>query len=341
MDDGQLPIDPAVDAISPENATQKKGAEIPSAALPPSPKTQPPEPHQKETCTCRPDQTPWWKGTLEIVALSIGICGLIVYWNQLKVMGGQLTQMQGSSGQTDNLICLYRKQLEQLTRQAGDTHDLAAQTKLLAGRALDQANATRKLAAQAEISAGIAKESLTKGNRPWLGVDGSLTIRRIEMKTVVLDEGRQVQNHVVVEPDFTIKNFGNAPAFMVTTNIGQVSTQNYSDVKEYFKEVETLQNTSCAEADSSSSSTGKESGGMIYPDNTQGTAIAAIAYVHGGPPNSVERYDLPLTLVGCISYRDQFSIRHYTKFCFTSDAPMSSLVKGDRLRQCIRNQDAN
>jgi hypothetical protein len=146
MDDGQFPIDPAVGAISPQNATEKKAAEVPTAAIPPGPETPPPQPHQEETCTCRPDQTPWWKGTLEIIALSIGICGLIVYWNQLKVMSGQLTQMQGSSIQTDKLICLYRQQLTQLTKQASGTHDLAVSAGEQADQALIQAKATQALA---------------------------------------------------------------------------------------------------------------------------------------------------------------------------------------------------
>jgi hypothetical protein len=145
MNDGQLPIDPAVDAVSPENAAEKKGGEAPSTAPPPPPKPQPSEPHQNKTCICRPDQTPWWKGTLEIVTLSIGIFGLIVYWNQLKVMSGQLTQMQGSSGQTDQLIGLYRQQLAQLTKQAGDTHALAVDAGKQADEAGKQAVAAKSM----------------------------------------------------------------------------------------------------------------------------------------------------------------------------------------------------
>ena len=43
----------------------------------------------------------------------------------LRILNGQLGEMQGSGKQTDKLICLYQK-------QAGDTHNLAVRTKELA-----------------------------------------------------------------------------------------------------------------------------------------------------------------------------------------------------------------
>jgi hypothetical protein len=55
----------------------------------------------------------------------------------LRILNGQLGEMQGSGKQTDKLICLYQKQVAQLEKQAGDTHNLAVRTKELAQTSRD------------------------------------------------------------------------------------------------------------------------------------------------------------------------------------------------------------
>ncbi len=62
------------------------------------------------------------------VLAMVGIIALCIYHGQLKVMQGQLGQMQSSGGQTDQLICLYRQQVGKLAQQVTDT--MSSQFKL-------------------------------------------------------------------------------------------------------------------------------------------------------------------------------------------------------------------
>lgn len=145
MADRQSPVHPAINAVPPKDAAENKSKEIPSATSVAVPEAVPPPPHQTETTTCRPDQTPWWKAAIEVMALAVAIWAGWTYWRQLNVMIGQLGQMQGSSDQTNRLIFLYQKQLEQLTRQADRTQTLADRTKDLADRMKDQADRTKSM----------------------------------------------------------------------------------------------------------------------------------------------------------------------------------------------------
>ena len=51
-----------------------------------------------------------------------------------------------SSGQTNQMLALYRQQVAQLSKQANDTHDLAVRTKELAEQAVKQTKATQETA---------------------------------------------------------------------------------------------------------------------------------------------------------------------------------------------------
>lgn len=97
MENGQLPVQPIGDAVSPKHGDENIGDEIPPTAIPPSTETKPPESHQNETRTCRPDQTPWWKHLMELTAIVVGLCALIIYWRELRTMAGQLTELQNSN----------------------------------------------------------------------------------------------------------------------------------------------------------------------------------------------------------------------------------------------------
>lgn len=57
----------------------------------------------------------------------------------------QWQEMQGSGRQTDQLLCLYQRQLERLTEQARDTHDIAV------GSLIQAAAVTRAEAGQIKI----------------------------------------------------------------------------------------------------------------------------------------------------------------------------------------------
>ena len=120
--------------------------------------------HQNERHTCRPDQTSFWKLLLEVAAVGVGASVALIYLFQLSAMRGQLDQMVGSSGQTDQLLGLYRRQLDQLKIQTGAT-------KLLAEAAQTQADASKISARAAESAAKTAKATLDAQSSPWLGME--------------------------------------------------------------------------------------------------------------------------------------------------------------------------
>ncbi len=80
---------------------------------------------------------------LTIAIIIIGAAQACIYHGQLKVMGGQLAEMQGSGKQTDQMLCLIRQQLEQITKQTTDTHELATQAKNQADRTKEIAETSR------------------------------------------------------------------------------------------------------------------------------------------------------------------------------------------------------
>src|ERR1700683_229860 len=149
-------LQPKADRVDPKDATTEEGNK-PPRDIPAISETTPPPQSYKETCHCRPDQTPLWKKLLETAAVFVGFAVAIIYHGQLTVMSGQLTEMQDSGRQTDQLICLYRQQLAELHKQASDTHELASQAKTQAGAALAANIQTREI--------------FLAENRPWLSFE--------------------------------------------------------------------------------------------------------------------------------------------------------------------------
>jgi hypothetical protein len=87
----------------------------------------------------------------------VGIWQACIYGRQLRAMQGQLTQMQGTSAQTNQLICLYQEQLAQMRRQSLAMEDSAE-------AAVDQAEAvTQSEMAHFEIDRGAA---IVKNGQP-------------------------------------------------------------------------------------------------------------------------------------------------------------------------------
>ena len=64
-----------------------------------------------------------------LILAVVGIFALKAYYGQLGAMKGQLTQMQGSSQQTDKLLGLYQQQLNKLDASIQQASRLAAATE--------------------------------------------------------------------------------------------------------------------------------------------------------------------------------------------------------------------
>jgi hypothetical protein len=144
------------------SSTQSESQSPPAPRLPVSPQNQVPTTTETNNSPSNPPESAaarelhWleklnFAGQLGLVI--VGIIAACIYHGQLKVMQGQLDQMESSSVQTNQLICLYQQQVAELTKQATDTYDLAV-------AADKQATATNKLAIQAARSANTAEQSL-------------------------------------------------------------------------------------------------------------------------------------------------------------------------------------
>lgn len=119
--------DDGINATGPQDAPTHEQPIAPSRSTT-APQV-PPPPQNAESTACKPEQTPGWKIALEAVGAAVGITLGIIYLLQLGVMRGQLKQMEGSSSQTDKMICLYGNQLIEIRQQGRDTHALARTTR--------------------------------------------------------------------------------------------------------------------------------------------------------------------------------------------------------------------
>jgi len=157
--------------------------------------------YKQETKDARESIFGYWKAYAEI--LGIIILGLYASVTALQwhTMRGQLTEMQSSGKQTDQMLCLIRKQLAELHRQAIDTHNLAGAAanqvaKLQAG--VDQ---TSRLAKAAEDANQAARNAIEAQNRPWVGVE--------ELPQFV-----DAKNPLKF--DLVLHNYGQSPAIVAT-----------------------------------------------------------------------------------------------------------------------------
>ena len=118
-----------------------------------------------------------------VVLAIVGIIALCIYNGQLGAMKGQLEQMQGSSKQTDQLICLYRQQVNKLGEQVAK---------------LDASiGATNRLADEAKRSADTAHQVFLFSNRPYVGM-------------LAMPISEDSKTHLVTIHAI-IKNFGSVP----------------------------------------------------------------------------------------------------------------------------------
>src|ERR1039458_7334883 len=119
--ESQPPLHNEIDAIPPEGASEGESAVPPAEPLLSS--NVPPTPSNKnQTTACKPDQTPRWKMILEIAAVVVGGFVALVYWNQLKVMSGQLSEMRRATYVSCIDAQAAQQELLQIQRSAGDSH---------------------------------------------------------------------------------------------------------------------------------------------------------------------------------------------------------------------------
>jgi len=250
----------------------------------------------------------WLTGAIAFLALCTIAVGLL-QWN---VMSGQLSEMKSSSGQTDRLIDKTRILAENAGKQADRTKDLADRmkdqadrTKTIAEQAVVQAKATNELAAAANRTAA-ASESANKlatdlfklQNRPWVGVDGEVGFDN---------------DTVPQRANYTLKNFGNSPAFNVSMLIEPqlffpASTLNESQITESI-----TRQCQIAEQDVSTA----RATVLLFPgDKTPKSWTLGDRYIKGF-----------LVLSGCVAYKDRDGRLHHTGLCHIVGFDVAQVAK--------------
>jgi len=241
-----------------------------------------------------------------------------------------------------------REQTAQLYRQAevenaGASHRAAETFRQLnisqdqAKAALDQAGAAAKNAKAAEdnviaVRKGIeesskrSKEALDatisnfhQEQRAWLGLDvGSDPDHPIKISELTI---RFNPVQFTATAGYRIKNFGHGPAFAIATEGFITTDQRLLDMNASFGCQATLVPQMLKLK--------PPWGSMLFPNGTRDNAFGGVP---GKPfPAELIPNATVVFFIGCITYKDQFDISHWTRFCFTtSPYTQDSLTKVDK-----------
>jgi hypothetical protein len=137
-----------------------------------------------------------------------------------------------------------------------------------------------------------------------------------------------------------IKNFGVSPALHVGIEIVDVAYESASagDVKIHMATFKRTADRTCRIADQMASSLeGHASGPFIFP-NVGGDVEFPLNT--NSPSRTINSW---ITVVGCISYGDQFDPghSHHTRFCFMSKDAMTNIRAGEAFTPCSDNQEVD
>jgi hypothetical protein len=185
-------------------------------------------------------------------------------------------------------------------------------------------------ATAAKSAADTARDALVVVNRPWLGIDGPMTV--LEPLTTDKDG---FHAHV----GFLIKNFGPSPAlhFGIYEVIQNSTEDARPDGTVDFANFKREGDISCKMADMATNPIvpGESgSGPYIFPNNSQPYGPYM---TRGTAPDQSTSLDI----IGCIVYADQFKIIHHTRFCFMGQKAIKDTKAMDRLTTCPINANAD
>jgi hypothetical protein len=133
-----------------------------------------------------------------------------------------------SSGQTNQMLEQYRRQVAQLTRQAGDTHDLAVaakaqsdRTKTIADQAVIQANAARSAARTAIDTLHVSERAYIVTGMPRLDTDKKSVVITF-INTGHIPSGLvQVVKHEALANTDVVPHVDVIPHFLIGTDVAE------------------------------------------------------------------------------------------------------------------------
>jgi hypothetical protein len=207
---------------------------------------------------------------------------------------------------------------------------------------LDAAGASQKSAGAAQSAAQTAQDSLTKAQRPWIGVVGQPTI-------VEFAFAKDLDNRNIVKLSLTlnITNYGSSPAL----HLGSITLGDFMDYKwqgsfetaDYLRTI--TMNSACFFAGSSAQKTlvqgghpgrkdewfkANPEGFTIFPSQQFSMLNSSI-----NEPYTQEDLKKPLYIFACIAYGDQFDkVVHHTKYCYVTPGPIGSFSPQQGLLTC-------
>jgi hypothetical protein len=193
----------------------------------------------------------------------------------------------------------------------------------------------QKSADAAKSAADTAHDALVRSQRPWLGINGPMiAVERLRIESI--QERMQIHGRVKI----AVRNFGVSPALHVGIEITDVPYERSTeeDVEIHSRTFKETADRSCRIADIKASSLdGHASGPFIFPNI--GGDVESLLNTNS-PPRVVNSW---ITVVGCISYGDQFDPghSHHTRFCFMSKGVMTNISAGEVFVPCSENQEVD
>jgi hypothetical protein len=198
--------------------------------------------------------------------------------------------------------------------------------------------ANKKAADAAKSAADTAHDAFVKGTRPWLGVDGPLVITSAPVIETLKSDMKGYRN-VRASYQFTVKNFGTAPALHYAQNSTIViNSPPTPDGLADFSQFKNDADAACRLAESGTRPVvpGEEGSGLyLFPQQP----ITERTRSTSGSPDVNEKR--ALDIVGCLVYSDQHKTVHHTRFCFMGNTSIMGTKAGDKLEPCPINQYAD
>jgi hypothetical protein len=220
---------------------------------------------------------------------------------------------------TDKLVGYSLVQANAASDQADAAQQFSDTAEDINSRMSETVNQVARLANATQQAAQTARDTVVRSQRPWLAVEGSAV--SLQVPTIVA-------SGIHSDTAVSVRNYGQSPALHVAVHIA-VTVGSMERLREAADE-------SCKEADMMAGFPKQDiSGHYIFPGN-------AMPYEFKGTTGSPDiKLGIPLDVVGCISYGDQFKIRHHTRFCYYSQGSISSMVANERLVSCPINEEAD
>ncbi|MFZ0302322.1 MAG: hypothetical protein WAL75_06540 [Terracidiphilus sp.] len=172
----------------------------------------------------------------------------------------------------------------------------------------------------------IQGDTQINSERAWVGLDGPVAIDALQLTPIF-----------GFESHYTVKNFGNGPAFKV-----MAQGWPWTDPKTF----DNLAKTVCEGPIEFNTGTvpigpGMENPGpfgyMLFPGGTHAENVGSPIDPWTGPPLPDLKH---FWFVGCIAYIDQFKAVHWTRFCMEPVYVRQTMTKDIKLQYCSRYNDA-